>query len=81
MAYVNVRDWSVDQVTDWLKGLDSIILQYTTSFLNNGVTGHQLLSLRAEDLYNLGVKSLGHQEVILESVEHLRHFVIFLIIV
>jgi connector enhancer of kinase suppressor of Ras 2 len=74
MAYVNVRDWSVDQVTDWLKGLDSIILQYTTSFLNNGVTGHQLLSLRAEDLYNLGVKSLGHQEVILESVEHLRHF-------
>ncbi|XP_044267654.1 uncharacterized protein LOC123013286 [Tribolium madens] len=74
MAYVNVRDWSVDQVIDWLKGLDSIILQYTTSFLNNGVTGHQLLSLRADDLDNLGVKSLGHQEVILESVEHLRHF-------
>lgn len=20
MAYVNVKDWSVDQVTDWLKG-------------------------------------------------------------
>ncbi|RZC38913.1 uncharacterized protein BDFB_001973 [Asbolus verrucosus] len=74
MAYVNVRDWSVDQVTDWLKGLDSIILQYTTSFLNNGVTGHQLLNLRADDLDNLGVKSLGHQEIILESVEHLRHF-------
>ncbi|EFA03078.1 uncharacterized protein cnk [Tribolium castaneum] len=74
MAYVNVRDWSVDQVTDWLKGLDSIILQYTTSFLNNGVTGHQLLNLRADDLDNLGVKSLGHQELILESVEHLRHF-------
>lgn len=21
MAYVNVKDWSVDQVTDWLKGI------------------------------------------------------------
>lgn len=92
MAYVNVKDWSVDQVTDWLKGkkyasvfivsiifwiagLDSVILQYNTSFLNNGVSGHQLLNLRADDLEHLGVKMLGHQEIILEAVEHLRNFV------
>ncbi|KAJ8920841.1 hypothetical protein NQ315_015633 [Exocentrus adspersus] len=74
MAYVNVKDWSVDQVTDWLKGLDNVILQYNTSFLNNGVTGHQLLNLRADDLEHLGVKTLGHQEIILEAVEHLRNF-------
>ncbi|XP_050502012.1 uncharacterized protein LOC114337798 isoform X1 [Diabrotica virgifera virgifera] len=74
MAYVNVKDWSVDQVTDWLKGLDSVILQYNSSFLNNGVTGHQLLNLRADDLEHLGVKMLGHQEIILEAVEHLRNF-------
>ncbi|XP_045470038.1 uncharacterized protein LOC123677516 isoform X2 [Harmonia axyridis] len=74
MAYVNVRDWNVDQVTDWLKGLDSAVSHYTTSFLNNGVTGGQLLNLRADDLEHLGVKILGHQEIILEAVEHLRHF-------
>lgn len=58
-----------------LTGLDNVILQYNTSFLNNGVTGHQLLNLRADDLEHLGVKTLGHQEIILEAVEHLRNFV------
>lgn len=56
-------------------GLDSAVSHYTTSFLNNGVTGGQLLNLRADDLEHLGVKILGHQEIILEAVEHLRHFV------
>lgn len=60
----------------WLSsGLDNVIAQYNTSFLNNAVTGHQLLSLRADDLEHLGVKTLGHQEIILEAVEHLRTFV------
>ncbi|KRT84398.1 PDZ domain-containing protein [Oryctes borbonicus] len=74
MAYVNVKDWSVDQVTEWLKGLDDKVLMYTKSFLNNGVTGNQLLQFRADDLENLGVKLIGHQEIILEGVEHLRNF-------
>ncbi|KAI4464640.1 connector enchancer of kinase suppressor of ras [Holotrichia oblita] len=72
MAYVNVKDWSVDQVTEWLKGLDDKVLLYTKSFLNNGVTGYQLLQFRADDLENLGVKIIGHQEIILEGVEHLE---------
>ncbi|KAK4879133.1 hypothetical protein RN001_007279 [Aquatica leii] len=74
MAYVNVKDWSVEQVTEWLKGLDSVIAPYTKSFLNNEVKGHQLLSLRSDDLEHLGVYTLGHQEIILEAVEHLRNF-------
>ncbi|KAK9737317.1 Connector enhancer of kinase suppressor of ras [Popillia japonica] len=74
MAYVNVKDWSVDQVTEWLKGLDDKVLLYTKAFLNNGVTGYQLLQFRADDLENLGVKIIGHQEIILEGVEHLRNF-------
>lgn len=24
MAYVNVKDWSVDQVTEWIKGINSL---------------------------------------------------------
>lgn len=50
-----------------------MILQYQAVFLN--VIGHQLLNFRADDLDNLGIKKLGHQEIILEAVEHLRHFV------
>ncbi|XP_076269271.1 connector enhancer of ksr isoform X2 [Rhynchophorus ferrugineus] len=74
MAYVNVKDWSVDQVMYWLKGLDNVIFQYEPSFLNNQVTGQHLLNLRADDLDNIGVNKLGHQEIILEAVEHLRNF-------
>lgn len=74
MAYVNVREWSVDQVTDWMKGLDSNVTRYITCFLNNGVDGHQLLNLRVDDLEHVGVLLQGHQELILEAVELLRNF-------
>lgn len=73
MAYVNVKDWSVEQVTEWLKGLDNSISHYTQSFLNNGVNGQQLLNIRLDDLEHLGVKILGHQEIIIESIVQLRN--------
>ncbi|KAK3926837.1 Connector enhancer of kinase suppressor of ras 3 [Frankliniella fusca] len=74
MAYVNVAEWKPDQVTEWLKGLDSSILPYLQLFLANDVNGQLLLNFRSEDLDNLGIKRLGHQELILEAVEHLRNF-------
>lgn len=60
-------------------GLDNVILPYAKSFLNNGVNGYQLLNLRADDLEHLGVVTLGHQEIILEAVEHLRNLVCYLV--
>ncbi|XP_049840592.1 uncharacterized protein LOC126285326 isoform X5 [Schistocerca gregaria] len=74
MAYVNVAEWKPEQVTEWLKGLDNAVLPYIHSFLNNEVSGQQLLNLRPDDLDHLGVHKLGHQELILEAVEHLRDF-------
>ncbi|XP_054264542.1 uncharacterized protein LOC128987620 isoform X2 [Macrosteles quadrilineatus] len=74
MAYVNVAEWKPDQVTDWLKGLDSVIVPYIHSFLNNQVNGQQLLNLGPDDLEHFGVFKLGHQELILEAVELLRNF-------
>ncbi|XP_053997154.1 uncharacterized protein LOC128886368 [Hylaeus anthracinus] len=74
MAYVNVAEWKIDQVCEWLKGLDNSVLPYVHSFTNHGVSGQQLLSLRPEDLEHLGVIKLGHQEIILEAVEYLRNF-------
>ncbi|XP_063974897.1 uncharacterized protein Cnk [Diachasmimorpha longicaudata] len=74
MAYVNVAEWKTDQVCEWLKGLDISVLPYVHSFTNNKVNGQQLLSLRPEDLEQLGVLKVGHQEIILEAVEYLRNF-------
>ena len=42
--------------------------------MNHNVNGQQLLNLRPEDLLQLGVFKLGHQEIILEAVEYLRNF-------
>lgn len=66
---MNVKDWSVEQVTDWLKGIDPAIKPYvdSKSFENNGVNGHRLLNLRVDDLEHLGMEFLGHQELILED--------------
>lgn len=49
-------------------------MPYVHSFTNHGVNGQQLLSLRPEDLEQLGVFKLGHQEIILQAVEYLRDF-------
>ncbi|XP_014260560.1 connector enhancer of kinase suppressor of ras 2 isoform X2 [Cimex lectularius] len=72
MAYVNVAEWKTDQVTDWLKGLDNSILLYIQSFSNNRVNGQQLLGFGPDDLEHLGIYKIGHQEIILEGIEHLR---------
>ena len=56
-------------------GLDSAVVPYIHSFLNNQVNGQQVLNLGPDDLEHLGVYKLGHQELILEAVEYLRNFV------
>lgn len=42
-------------------------------FINNGVNGCRLLLLSSDDLDNLNVKKVGHQELILEGVDLLKH--------
>ncbi|KXJ68332.1 hypothetical protein RP20_CCG004169 [Aedes albopictus] len=74
MAYINVAEWSSDQVTDWLKGLDNSMYHYVQSFTNNEVGGEQLLNIRPYELEQLGMYSIGHQEIVLEAVGYLRNF-------
>ena len=74
MAYVNVLEWKAEQVADWLRGLDDVVYPYAHFFLNNDVTGQRLLNMTVDDLYKLHVEKLGHQEIILESLELLRNF-------
>nr|CAD7432856.1 unnamed protein product [Timema monikensis] len=72
----DTADSAVDDAADGtVDGLDNAVLVYIHSFLNNEVNGQQLLNLRPDDLNHLGVHKLGHQELILEAVEHLRNFI------
>lgn len=48
---------------------------YIKAFANNQIDGRQLLGIRPYELEELGILSVGHQEIILEAVEHLKNFV------
>lgn len=61
----------------YFPGLDDSMYNYIYSFTNNEVGGQQLLNIRPYELEELGMHSIGHQEIVLEAVEHLRNFVIF----
>ncbi|XP_013794745.1 uncharacterized protein LOC106478730 isoform X2 [Limulus polyphemus] len=72
MAYINVVEWTPEHTAEWLQGLDDGIVPYAHFFLNNNIDGRRLLTLVAEDLVNLNVNKIGHQELILEAVDLLR---------
>ncbi|KAM9213901.1 connector enhancer of kinase suppressor of ras 1 [Leptosomus discolor] len=65
-----VGAWGPAQATAWLRGLDAAVQGYP--FEAWGLTGPDLLGLSAEALEALGVRRLGHQELLLEAVEQLR---------
>ncbi|XP_042186120.1 connector enhancer of kinase suppressor of ras 2 isoform X3 [Oncorhynchus tshawytscha] len=64
-----ITSWSKERVSDWLKGLDAPLQQYP--FKEWRVTGLDLLQLSSQDLEQLGVHKISHQELILEAVEKL----------
>uniref|UniRef100_W5ME50 Connector enhancer of kinase suppressor of Ras 1 n=1 Tax=Lepisosteus oculatus TaxID=7918 RepID=W5ME50_LEPOC len=64
-----IASWSHDRVKDWLKGLEPSLQQYP--FEEWHLTGQDLLQLSYKDLEGLGVKKIGHQELLLEAVEKL----------
>ncbi|XP_058605689.1 connector enhancer of kinase suppressor of ras 1 isoform X2 [Onychostoma macrolepis] len=64
-----VTTWSNERVTEWLKGLDAPLQQYSISEWH--LSGSDLLHLSSTRLEKLGVHKIGHQELILEAVEKL----------
>uniref|UniRef100_A0A9J8C5X0 Connector enhancer of kinase suppressor of Ras 2b n=2 Tax=Cyprinus carpio TaxID=7962 RepID=A0A9J8C5X0_CYPCA len=64
-----VSRWSTSQVVDWMKGLDDCLQQYIKNFEQEKVGGEQLLRITHQELEDLGVSRIGHQELILEAVD------------
>lgn len=52
-------------------------LLYLKAFANNHIDGQQLLNISYTELYELGIDKIGHQEILLEAIEHLKNFVRF----
>ncbi|ELU11460.1 hypothetical protein CAPTEDRAFT_221602 [Capitella teleta] len=69
LVFVNVPGWQHDQVANWLRGLDDVILPYVHCFLNAEIGGSRLLCLTRYDLEKMNITKVGHQELILEAVE------------
>ncbi|XP_030637755.1 connector enhancer of kinase suppressor of ras 2 [Chanos chanos] len=64
-----VSKWTTIQVVDWMKGLDDCLQQYIKTFEQEQVSGEQLLRITHQELEDLGVSRIGHQELILEAVD------------
>uniref|UniRef100_A0A8C3KN54 Connector enhancer of kinase suppressor of ras 1 n=1 Tax=Calidris pygmaea TaxID=425635 RepID=A0A8C3KN54_9CHAR len=68
-----VGAWGPVQAAAWLRGLDPAVQGYP--FESWGLAGPDLLGLSVGTLEALGVRRLGHQELLLEAVEQLRALV------
>ncbi|RHZ70921.1 hypothetical protein CDV55_107991 [Aspergillus turcosus] len=67
-----IRAWSPSQVAHWLciAGYDDSIVG---RFIMNDITGSVLLSLQADDLKELGIKSFGKRHQLMGSIDYLRN--------
>lgn len=52
-----------------LSGLDDCLQQYIKTFEKENVGGDQLLRITHQELEDLGVSRIGHQELVLEAVD------------
>ncbi|XP_072187739.1 connector enhancer of kinase suppressor of ras 3 isoform X1 [Excalfactoria chinensis] len=64
-----VTKWSPKQVVDWTKGLDDCLQQYVHKFEREKINGEQLLQISHQDLEDMGITRIGHQELVLEAVD------------
>ncbi|AWP16719.1 putative connector enhancer of kinase suppressor of ras 2 [Scophthalmus maximus] len=64
-----ITKWTPKQVVEWMEGLDDSLQQYVCNFEREKISGEQLLKITHQDLEDLGVARIGHQELVLEAVD------------
>ncbi|OUC42789.1 hypothetical protein D917_10234, partial [Trichinella nativa] len=70
-----VRGWSVDDVAQWLVGLDETVEPFSVKLCNAFVDGRRLLLLTASDLVELGVDNLISRQIIVNALNLLVNLV------
>jgi len=66
----DVAQWSDEYVDLWLRSLG--LPDYSKSFVENSISGRELIELTEADLRQLGVASMGHRKVIFRALRKLR---------
>ncbi|KAN0067375.1 hypothetical protein V8E54_014465 [Elaphomyces granulatus] len=61
-----ITEWTAEECADFVSGLG--LRQYRTSFLENEIVGEALVSLKHDELKEMGITSVGHRLTILKSV-------------
>lgn len=64
----SIKDWSEEQVVEYISGLSPTLKQYCPTFQEEGVNGEALIALTHDELRELGVNSVGHRLTILKAV-------------
>lgn len=54
-----VKEWTPDEVVDWVKSIERIPEDIVTSFIENEINGLELLALERDRLKDIGVKRVG----------------------
>jgi hypothetical protein len=58
-----------------VSGLDDCIARYAEFFVTSDVTGAQLFAITSDELMEMGVMKIGHQEMLLNSISLLEAIV------
>ncbi|KAJ0026559.1 hypothetical protein NQD34_017559, partial [Periophthalmus magnuspinnatus] len=64
-----VSQWTPQQVSAWMRGLDDGLQSYVSPFQLQEVSGERLLRLTHTELLSLGMSRVGHQELLLEALD------------
>ncbi|KAL7452499.1 hypothetical protein ACHAWC_005724 [Mediolabrus comicus] len=67
-----VKDWTPDEVTNWVKGVKDIPDDVATLFWENEIKGSELLALDKDGLKMIGVKRAGTICLLLKEIKQLE---------
>ena len=64
------RNWTVGDVGMWLEFIQ--LSDFKTIFIENCISGEELIELQEEDLVTLGMRTLGHRKRAMKNIQQLR---------
>lgn len=67
---VNLKNWNVDVILEWLDYLN--VGQYAEIFRSNKIDGKTIVCLKEKDLLDMGVSSKGHRMLLRSGIEKLK---------
>ena len=66
------KEWTPNEVCDWAKKIDDISDEVAHIFVENEITGNELLALNMDGLKMLGIERAGTLCLLLEEIKKLK---------